>query len=411
MVKLTLAGGSPPASEVWLASSFSVGAACVALGTLFRGITSQTTWLPRMMAWAVFFAAVWKAVDWATMAIELRRRRRCDQAAWAAGEEKVYASAKLIDVRPSRTLCVLHHPGSKAKKGLVFFVHGSMARLSQYTAQISHFRSAGFEVVAYDYYGCGRSPKPATGAYTTAAHLADLVAIFTRFANRPDGRRLPVLLVGHSFGCHQVLRLLENALTSGNELDLRVCLLGAGTPSAGRAKTMRRLFSLPLFALRLLHPVLSAGFRKRALHASTVAAESAPPGTRNEAHAQLLHLADATSGSNPMHVVQPFYTTLSFITRAQARRVAALAAAAGVPIVAVNGVADKLTTVAAARELVEAWLDGADTSFRAVDGASHQVMQEQPDIVNEVLLQLLQRGRREKRSSGGAGGVTKSPAP
>ena len=265
------------------------------------------------------------------------------------------------------------HKKAEASKGTIFFIHGSMARMSQFRAQIDHFVSQGtYDVVAYDYYGCGRSPKDSTewSDYATEAHSRDLRLLYERYGS---GNGVNVL-VAHSFGCTLAVRLVASIERAAHVAPPRLAfLLGGGVPDEAKRAQAARIFSL-LSALRMLHPLLSRGFRERAIHPSTTDEE-------------LLRFCAATSGANPMHVVQPFYCQAQFLVRQDA----ANASRQATEFVCVCGEGDKLTPPSACEELASEWLKGAKggASFRLVPRAAHQVMQERPALVCRIIDEAL----------------------
>lgn len=108
---------------------------------------------------------------------------------------------ELVELRPGRSVAV-HRRAGKASKPRIFFVHGSCASMLQYQAMIEHFAAAGHEVVAYDFLGCGRSPKPDDWyAYSSDELRDDLAAVVARFGVG----EVQNVLVCHSAGCSLAL--------------------------------------------------------------------------------------------------------------------------------------------------------------------------------------------------------------
>ena len=127
-------------------------------------------------------------------------------------------------------------------------MHGSMATMQQFEAQIADLHGGGnCRIVAYDAYGCGASPRPYDfGAYSQENSMLDLIAVFDRYKGmharglahaphtHPGLLNLTAdlaghtgtknLLVGHSYGASQVVRL---ALARREDVHGAV-LIGAG---------------------------------------------------------------------------------------------------------------------------------------------------------------------------------------
>ena len=402
-------GGNGTVDSSLLASYITSRNVCVeVMFAIFNGLCAwrayswQINLIPSTLrmtlpfVFAFFFG--YRALDNLTALLELHRVDKNSRLAWKLFEERLYTDnrARYMEVRPGRTLCVIHlcpEPKSPPPKGLIFFIHGSMARLGQFDAQIKYFfHEQNYEVVAYDFFGMGRSPKSTKipRAYSTAAHTADMIALYNRVVMERGGSApLPVHVVGHSFGCSQALRLSHHVLLNyGKSQNIlrSVTLLGSGIPSPGKMKQARRIFSLPLWILRLLHPLLSSGFKDRALHPDTVKGNEAG----NLIHIRLLKFSEAVSGANPMHVVQPFYLQMQQIDELTARSVAKMAKEHNVKILMLTGEADKLTTVKSCKELAGTWLAQADPKIVILPLASHQVMQEQPEKTNKLIMEFVQ---------------------
>ena len=159
---------------------------------------------------------------------------------------------EMVEVRPGRELAVHSRIRPEASYTLIF-VHGSAASMLQWRDQIDHF-SATHSVVAFDTYGCGRSPKPESwGAYSFHELAADLAAILIRFAC--PGTHLVV--VAHSAGCSLAISAAAAGLanTKGPKVG-GLCLLGGYVD----APTPHPVFYLPVTVLRLIQPILSSGF-------------------------------------------------------------------------------------------------------------------------------------------------------
>ena len=176
-----------------------------------------------------------------------------------------------------------------------------MARLSQFKHQIQFFTDKGFTVVAYDYFGMGRSHKPRHADYSTHSHMEDLKALYRRYRSAVA----PNFVAGHSFGSAQTLRLASSAATdtSLHPSPAGIMLLGGGKLDPEKRTKALQLFKLPVWALRVLHPMLSKGFKSRALHPNTLTSQESH-------HVELMTVAAAANGANPFHVTAPFYRSV-----------------------------------------------------------------------------------------------------
>lgn len=105
-----------------------------------------------------------------------------------------------------------------------------------------------------------------------------------------------------------------------------------------------------------------------ALHPKTCAALS-------REHRDLIALCEATNGSNPMHMCKAYYRQLEVPSYAQL-------CAVSIPVLIFCGEADQIASPDGARRL-HAALDSS--MLHVVSQASHMVMQEQPELVNELI--------------------------
>ena len=105
---------------------------------------------------------------------------------------------ELVEVRPGRTLAIHSQPRPGAEQ-TVLFVHGSCGSLLQWKDQIA-LAAKERAVVAFDTFGCGRSPKPPEwDAYSFAELRDDLAAVLARFS--VPGRTMVV--VAHARACKE----------------------------------------------------------------------------------------------------------------------------------------------------------------------------------------------------------------
>lgn len=207
-----------------------------------------------------------------------------------------------VAVRPGRLLAVHHRQGTGAsKRHRLFFVHGSCASMLQYEPMISAFAKAGHEVIAYDFLGCGRSPKPDDWyAYALDELRADLAAVVALYGGRSspagDGPPTKNVLVCHSMGCLLGL-CVAGAPTSAAAAQVdALCLLGAFAP----VPKPHPIMYLPATVLGWIQPKLSAAFEAAALHPKTHEGAS-------EARQRALALSRELNASNPSYMFKAYY--------------------------------------------------------------------------------------------------------
>lgn len=200
-------------------------------------------------------------------------------------------------------------------------MHGSMGSLSQCLPLAAALHSTcGFGVVAFDGFGCGRSPKPNDWeAYAFDRLGRDLDAVWAWLQGRPwrlpgagagAGAVVPgpVVVVAHSYGTHLAMGLalrLHEAAASHLSASARplsrprglVLLAGCLTTADGG----HPIFRLPTLALNLLQPTLTRAFLASAFEPAE------QPTAATFDHAGLLAAQRAAADANPMHVCRAYY--------------------------------------------------------------------------------------------------------
>ena len=246
----------------------------------------------------------------------------------------------------------------------------------QYQKLILHFAAAGHEIIAFDYVGCGRSPKPRDWyAYAFAALQADVAAVVARYGADPSAKNV---LICHSAGC-----LLGLGIVAAKDAQPPVVVDGLILMGAGYAPVYKPLplFYLPAIVLTWMQPKLDRGFEALALHEKTT-----NPAITTETRKAVLALAQEVNASNVAYMFKAYYRQLVMpspeeVTRA-GRSVAAIAL--------VVGDSDKLVP-RAGTDALKALLPPA-VPVHEIKDASHQMMQEEPAaciaVVESFLAQL-----------------------
>ena len=199
----------------------------------------------------------------------------------------------LVALRAGRNLA-LHtrdaQQGRHAASLDVVLVHGSCASMLQWSAQIDALAER-HNVVAYDAYGCGRSPKPNDWhAYSAAQHVEDLKAVVRRCSgDARRRRRRRTVIVAHSAACSWAL---QAALDEPVAIDGLVLLGGL---DAKPEAASHPIFRFPVRCLEGIQPLLSARLGARALHPRARAGAS-------REHRELMELCAETNRSNSMYM-------------------------------------------------------------------------------------------------------------
>mmetsp|Transcript_2928 Transcript_2928/g.4407 ORF Transcript_2928/g.4407 Transcript_2928/m.4407 type:complete len:292 (+) Transcript_2928:86-961(+) len=285
-------------------------------------------------------------------------------------------STSLVEIRPGRRIYVDVQGGADDSScPVVIMIHGSCAHSGQWDAQVNfllqqHDDDTAPRIVRYDYFGCGQSRKPKENAskiYSASEHYADLLAVYERYCNTS----LKVWVIGHSFGCVMALRLAA-------EKKDHVCkLVLTSPPGLDFGQILPRIFSLPVFLLGWMQPLLTSGFIASAFHPNT--AKNFP---------ELIKSERAISNANPPFMFKAFYQSMVkyYNTEAKEEAWSIWFQTVHVHVLVILGEDDKIITVEKSQQIVERL---KSSQLKIVPNASHQVIQEQPDAVNEFLATYL----------------------
>ena len=352
--------------------------------------------------------STWNVLDCWTSYFESVQTSISEQHTWSLVDKRLYEQAILLHTsnepnqRPRQVCLIQSHSAGPAPavKPVLLFVHGSMARLGQYNGLMKLAEAQEYTYVAYDQYGMGRSPKPEgpANAYHTEQLAQDLLRVYQYTCDTYPNR--PVVVVGHSYGCCLTLKLmflLQDPCvdTAALPMPQATVLLGAYRWDAAskRSGTLRKVLGMPpQWFLRLVRKQLSSGFRARAFAAASLV---------DPRMSKVLEYADAVSGNNAFHVVQPFYRSsanqtitvpelLQFDTVEGDKKTGKEGRRGGcVRVYFVTGQEDLLAPPDGARLLSNALPQTSVGDVTVVKNAGHQVMEEQPDAVFGVIQQAM----------------------
>lgn len=257
-----------------------------------------------------------------------------------------------VEIRPGRWLNVSRHEGGEHRDTVVFFAHGGGGNQDQWRQQWRALAALGYSLVAWDALGHGRSAKPRQAdAYAWQALVDDQRAVLARFAGQRN------VIAAHSFG---------TGLTLSAVLDSPVAVQGMlllGT-QLNRPLKPGGLLRLPAWALELLRPLLSKGFRDRAWDAS--------------ADPQLIAYEESLTRHNPLYVFKGLIDGARWPSAAQL-------ASLDLPVQVLAGRSDGLTPVAGGEALARAL---PNARFAVLEQCGHQLMLERPEAVTAALLTL-----------------------
>jgi abhydrolase domain-containing protein 8 len=257
---------------------------------------------------------------------------------------------EMREVREGRRLAL--YSFSSNSDTHLFFIHGAGGRADQWINQIDHFKDK-YQITTFDLLGHGRSSKPKNG-YEFNSLLADVVTVFEHHKGHKN------IVIGHSYGVALALHL---AVLKPDDIQ-KLVLIGANSP---RSLPGSGIWKLPAFILEWMRPIFSNGFVKGALHPET--------------NQDFIKKEQSISDKNPMYMMKQLINGMEEIPDLDIGKIK-------IPTLVINGEADGLTPISGAKELTML-LPNAE--MIVVEKASHLVMMEQPEIVNEIISNFITR--------------------
>lgn len=205
-----------------------------------------------------------------------------------------------------------------------FFLHGGGGRAGQFRHQIHHLAQRGVRCIAADLPGHGLSilgPQGARGDSAVCSVEQSQVILKATFdslaATHPavyegekaeKGPRRKAVLVAHSFGCLQALRLYQQLLEENREDEIAaICLIGGNSSQRLPGLSSWLLLHLPKLLLRVVRSFISV-FAQRLLfskesriHNKRVLQHEAQIASRNPLDIILQVLQQLRSGAAHKH--------------------------------------------------------------------------------------------------------------
>jgi pimeloyl-ACP methyl ester carboxylesterase len=267
----------------------------------------------------------------------------------------------------------------------VLFSHGFTARLVEWEIQRDAVRGRA-RIVLWDQRGHGRSGWTKLTKATIDRTGRDLGEVLD--ATTPSG---PVVLAGHSMGGMSILALARQRPDLFGDRVVGVFLLATSagglveTGVLGRViKVVRRTGLLPLYlrGLQVLAPLLER-FRHRGSRIGHRVTRRLLFG-RDDADPKLVHLVQNLLEETPFPVMMAFYAT--FLDHDES---AALEVLRRVPVTVVAATHDRLTPVGHGRRIAE--VIGESAELVVVPGAGHSVNLTNSEVVDDALIELLDR--------------------
>lgn len=303
-----------------------------------------------------------------------------------------------VDAADDASAPVVHDPELPVEnegrvKPTVILCHGYCLTKECWVFQRRALRRAGYRVVLWDQRGHGRSGSGDPDSYHVDKLGDDLAAVIA--ATAPEG---PIVLVGHSMGG---MTLMSYAL--GHEEELQSRVVGAGFVATSAGALSDAEYGLGRLAGTVVHRT-APGF-VRLLSGVPQLVNGAVRAGRDVVD----FLVDWGSFGSPVPMSVAKLTT-DMITGTDMEVVAAfmprfddhdkteaLGRFDGRELLVFNGTKDRLTPPEHSEEIVR-HLPGAEHIL--VEGAGHVIMLEVPDLLNQALLEMLERACRIATSEG-----------
>ncbi len=260
-----------------------------------------------------------------------------------------------IEIRPGRFINVFQqiHTSSETT---VFFIHGLGGRGQQWRNQINLFNQ-NYSLIIPDLLGLGKSQKPRSffsNPYRFSELDRDMHALFDRYQSTKN------IVFGHSYGGALAVSLAFDYQDKINQLILI-------DPVCCQSKMqIPFVFSLPVFILNWLRPMLEKGFNQSAF------AESTNP--------ELIVEEITASRANLLYVIKAMAKGMQKIRDIPLNQL-------NVPTLVVLGESDKVIPPKSMTEFYHAL---PHVQFEIIQHAAHMPMLEQPQETNRVITQFLQ---------------------
>eukprot|EP01084_Bolivina_argentea_P126764 224372_1 len=274
------------------------------------------------------------------------------------------------EIRKNRKLAVLSIQHKNKNAPFVFLIHGACARMGQFKSLIEHL-SNNFNIIAFDRIGCGYSNKPKEATqYKGAEIFFDLCALFEKYIPQQKN----ILIIAHSFGCSQATRLYAKyGNYSVYKYNIQSIILLAAHPfilGENIPITIKGVMSLPNFALNYMGASMSATFREKAIYSKSK---------------KVLDEELTYANINPPFMYSSFYLGIIPCSDNEFK----IFCKNGVNVMVIHGKYDQMVTLENSQNVVKKFKDLLDKKyllqFEIIDNCSHQIMQEQPDIVHKFV--------------------------
>lgn len=268
----------------------------------------------------------------------------------------VHYAQKESDLYANNTVSGPDHENYESKV-LLIFIHGVGGSASMWDPQITHFLSFGYEILAIDLLGHGKSSKPRVyDAYEFKELASDTLIVFDRFCKRRN------VLIGHSYGSSFCTYLSKER---GSKICKTVLISGGGPTMLMPDQCSAFCLPLPMFVC--IHPSLVKIFRRMAFHVNTSEIVRRKISTFE---VPSFVLKAIMQGQNWFDSTEEYHANLNL------------------PVLLIYGEGDQFVTLEEEKWMQET-IYGSD--LQVIEEAGHMVILESPSKVNELIHSFLNR--------------------
>ena len=315
----------------------------------------------------------------------LRQRRLINDAYEGEDFKLLDADRGCVVTTPDGTPLVVREVGPVTAPLTVVFTHGFCVRMGSFHFQrVALAQRLGTDVrmVFYDQRGHGQSAAAAPETYTVPQFGVDLETVLQVMV--PVG---PVVLVGHSMGWMSVLSHARQFPRRYPRRVVGAALISSAAEGLARSPLGEALQNPALEAVRF-----AARWAPWAVHRTRGAVRSLiRPIIRDASFGSADVSPRLVEFSQAMIHGTAVTTLVEFLHALEVHdETAGLAVLARVPTLIACGSADLLTPAKYSEEMAEQL---PDSELVIVPGAGHLVQLEQPEIINDALLRLVERAR------------------
>lgn len=329
-------------------------------------------------------AAGLSTVAGVSVAKALRQRRLINDAYEGEDFTLLDADRGCVVTAPDGTSLVVREVGPVTAPLTVVFAHGFCVRMGSFHFQrlaLAQRWGAEVRMVFYDQRGHGQSGAASTETYTVPQLGVDLETVLQVMV--PVG---PVILVGHSMGGMSVLSHARQFPRRYPRRVVGAALISSAAEGLARSPLGEALQNPALEAVRF-----AARYAPWAVHRTRGAIRSLiRPIIRDasfgaDVSPRLVEFSQAMIHGTSVATLVEFLHALEVHDET-----AALPVLARVPTLIACGGADLLTPAKYSEEMAA---ELPDSELVIVPGAGHLVQLEQPEIINDALLRLVERAR------------------